>query len=69
MDANVLNKRNELIEWLSNLEDTAIIEKLSDFRKRESSDWWNTISEEERISIERGIADADNMQLETHEEA
>lgn len=69
MDSKILNYKLELIQWLSTLEDQSIIEKLINFRKKETEDWWNLISEEEKKSIEKGIEDADNNRLKPHSEA
>jgi len=69
MSTHVLNKKLELIQWLSALEDVAVIEKLVRFRKEETEDWWNSISEDEMMSIEEGIADADNQRLKPHSSA
>jgi len=66
MNTQTLNNKIELIQWLSTLEDNSIIEKLLKFRKEETKDWWNTISDEEKKSIEKGIFDADNNKLEPH---
>ena len=69
MNAQILNKTLELIQWLSTLEDKSIIEKLLEFRKEETKDWWQSISEEEKKSIEIGISEADNNDLKPHSEA
>ena len=69
MDANILDKKIELIQWLSTLEDQSTIEQLIDFRKEKSKDWWNSISNQEKIAIEKGIADADAGKLKDHSEA
>ncbi|MDO5637143.1 MAG: hypothetical protein Q4G18_07830 [Myroides sp.] len=66
MNTQTLNKKIELIQWLSTLEDHSIIEKLLKFKKEETKDWWDSISEVEKESIEKGISDADNNKLETH---
>lgn len=66
MNTQTLNKKIELIQWLSTLEDHSIIEKLLKFKKEETKDWWDSISEGEKESIEKGIADADNNKLEPH---
>ena len=52
-------EKSKLIEWLSNLTDQAIVEKLKLFKDNFSttSDWWETISENERKSIDRGLSD------------
>lgn len=66
MDDHLPDKKIELIQWLSSLDDTAIIGKLIQFRKSETKDWWNTISKEDSISIEKGIEDADKKNLNDH---
>lgn len=68
MNSQILNEKLELIQWLSTLEDTSIIKKLTQFRKEETKDWWNSISEEEKKSIEKGIAEADENDVKPHSE-
>ena len=55
MDAQILNEKLELIQWLSSIEDKSIIKKLIEFRKRETKDWWNEILDAEKASIEKGL--------------
>jgi len=69
MDANIQNHKIDLIQWLTTLEDSSLIEKLIEFRNRETSDWWESISTEEQKSIEAGIADAENGKLKDQSEA
>ena len=69
MNTQTLNNKIELIQWLSTLEDNSIIEKLLKFRKEETKDWWNTISEDEKKSIEKGISEANQGKLEPHSTA
>lgn len=66
MESKILNKKLELIQWLSTLEDKVVIEKLIKFRKEESTDWWDSISDEEKKSIESGQNDADKNNLIPH---
>lgn len=66
IDAQILDKKIELIQWLSSLDDKTIIDKLIQFRKSETKDWWDTVSKEEKTSVEKGIKDADNKKLNTH---
>ncbi len=68
-DTQILDKKIELIQWLSSLEDKAIIEKLLQFRKAETKDWWETTQDEEKASISKGIEDADNNKLKPHSSA
>jgi len=69
MKINIQNKKIELIQWLSTLNDESTIEKLMKLRESEKADWWREISKEEKKSIEKGIKDADSGKLKSHSEA
>ncbi|MBK9353463.1 MAG: hypothetical protein IPN09_05660 [Bacteroidetes bacterium] len=69
MNPNILNQKLELIQWLSTIEDSSIIEKIMDLRKKESKDWWNSISEKEKEFIELGLKDAESGKLNPHSTA
>ena len=69
IELHIQNKKLELIQWLSTLEDSNLIEKIMELRKRESKDWWNSISENEKQAIEKGIEDADAGKLNPHTNA
>jgi hypothetical protein len=69
IELNIQNKKLELIQWLSTIEDSAIIEKIMDLRKRENKDWWNSISENEKNSVEQGLKDAESGKLNSHSNA
>lgn len=66
MEINLQNKKIELIQWLSTLEDRSLIDKLMKLRKKEKTDWWNEISTDEQKSIEKGIQDANDGKLTSH---
>ncbi len=55
IELNLQNKKLELIQWLSSIE--------------ESKDWWNSIAESEKEAIERGIQDTNAGKLNPHSEA
>ena len=72
MDTNlqIQNKKLELIQWLSTIEDLNFLEKISEFISREDKkDWADQISDTERQSIEKGIAQADAGKLNPHSKA
>lgn len=66
MDLTVENKKIELIQWLTTLNDNSLLDQLMEIRKKEKSDWWHEISENEKQSIEKGIQDANNGKLTSH---
>ena len=58
-ELEIQNKKLELIQWLSTIEDLNFLEKISDLISREKKkDWWNEISDAEKEAIEKGIAQA-----------
>ena len=69
MEANIQNIKIELIQWLTTLDDKSLIQKIIDLRVNQTKDWWDTISDAERKSIEQGIIDADNGKVSSHSEA
>lgn len=66
---NILHQKLDLIQWLSGLEDISIIQKIMDLRKHEDQDWWNSLSVDEKTSIEKGIEDAESGKLTSHSSA
>lgn len=68
-DSTLSNKKIELIQWLSTIEDVSILNKIMDLRKKENVDWWNSISDEEKKSIEVGIKEANKGKLNEHSKA
>lgn len=69
-DLQIQNKKLELIQWLSTIEDLHILDKISDMISRErKKDWWDDISDAEKRSIEKGIAQADAGKLNPHSKA
>jgi hypothetical protein len=68
-DLNIQSKKLELIQWLSTIEDLSVINKIIDLKKQENKDWWNSISENEKQSIEKGLQDAEAGKLNSHSKA
>ena len=60
---SIQNKKLELIQWLSTIDDVSIINKILSLKKKENKDWWNSLSAQEQDSIELGIKDADSGKL------
>ena len=69
VNLEILNLKLELIEWISSIEDPAILEKIMELRKKESNEWWCSISESEKESIELGLKDAEAGKLNPHSKA
>ncbi|WP_108424668.1 hypothetical protein [Flagellimonas amoyensis] len=69
MDMDIQDKKIELIQWLSTLDDKSIIEKIMKLRESEKVDWWENISDQEKKSIEQGMEDAASGRMKPHSEA
>lgn len=65
-ETQLLDKKIELIQWLSSLEDINVINKLFQLRNAETTDWWESATEAEKESISKGLADAENKKLIPH---
>ncbi|MBK0381789.1 hypothetical protein I5M32_02350 [Pedobacter sp. SD-b] len=63
MDNTLIDTKNELIQWLSSVEDEKVIDQILEIQKENSKDWYPRLSSEERESINKGIADADKGNL------
>ena len=59
-------KKYRLIEWITNISDSKLIDKL--IKIAETTDWWNEISDAERRSIEKGLKDIENNRVFDHTE-
>ena len=55
MELNIQDKKIELIQWLTTLNDSDVIQSIIELKKMETKDWWNYISEAEKKSIELGV--------------
>ncbi len=56
----------ELIHWLTELQNPEILKQINAIK--ESTDWWDEISKEERAEIEKGLEQADNGEVIPHDE-
>ena len=66
---NLQSKKLELVQLILNTEKPAILAKVEAVLKKEKrTDWWDDISQAEKESIEKGLAEADKGELIPHEE-
>lgn len=69
MEMDIQTAKIELIQWLTTLEDSSLIQKILDLRKTETKDWYDKTSAAEKESIEKGIKDAEEGNLKPNSEA
>jgi len=63
---NIQAKKYQLIEWITNIQDTRLIDRLA--KLADESDWWDELSETEKASIERGLKDLEEGRYVDHSE-
>lgn len=66
---SIQERKLELIQWLSVIEDVSVLAKLAELKYESTPDWWDEISESEKQSISKGLLDADARKLKPHSEA
>lgn len=67
-DLQIQNKKLELIQWLSSIQDAMLIDKFIALKAQVEQDWWNELNDAEKESIEKGLKDADEGHLIAHSE-
>ena len=66
---NIQAKKLKLVQMIINTDKPALLKRVEEvFMKETAVDWWDEISEAERESIEKGLAEADRGDLIPHEE-
>ncbi len=64
---NIQAKKYKLIKWITNIQDSKLIDKL--VKIADETDWWDEISEPEKTSIEKGLKDLEEEKVIYHSEA
>lgn len=66
---NLEAKKLELVQLIINTKKPLTLKRVEDALKHENEqDWWDEISDAERQSIEKGLAEANKGELISHEE-
>lgn len=70
MDSLTAEKEKlEIIKWVTGLKDDSTIGKLKMLRKKpKNTDWWSEVTEEEKIAIDKGLADIKSGRVTPHKE-
>jgi len=64
---NIETRKVSIISWITRLSDEEILSKIESLQNTES-DWWDLISNEEKLEIEQGIAEIERGETKTHDE-
>ncbi len=61
-------EKYSLIEYITQIKDVSLIEKLKEFVKANESDFWNDLTEDQIQEIRKGMEELDNGQKFDYEE-
>ncbi|MBZ0243726.1 MAG: hypothetical protein K8F24_10960 [Bacteroidales bacterium] len=58
----------ELIEWLAKLNDIDILNYLKVVKdsRADNKDWWNDLTEQQKLGIQKGLQDIDEGRVVSH---
>jgi hypothetical protein len=62
------DKKKELIDWISNLENQSVLEHLMELKNTDETEKIYYVSEAEREGIERGMKDLKEGRIKSHDE-
>ncbi|HRN28060.1 MAG TPA: hypothetical protein PL018_15985 [Ignavibacteriaceae bacterium] len=66
---NLDSEKIKIIDWIANLADESMIAKIKLLKDHPNeTDWWDEISEAEKVSIERGLEDIKAGRVIDHSE-
>lgn len=68
---DIQQRKYSLIQWLVNLEDNNLIQKLEEFVHSNSeggNEWWNSLSKEEQEGLQEGVEDLEKGPHFTYDE-
>ena len=67
---NTHAEKADIIQWVAGLEDKSVLQQLKIIKDQatKKADQWDTLSTEERQSIERGLEDSKNGRVTPHSE-
>jgi len=64
---DIQTEKLELINWLSNLKDEQVLNRFIALRKQQETDWWDLITDEEKLEIEEGLQQIECGEVVPHE--
>lgn len=67
---NLEKEKIEIIKWITNLKDETSMEKLKMLKSSQKNtlDWWEQVTEEEKDAIPKGLADIEAGRVVSHKE-
>jgi hypothetical protein len=68
VEESISDRKLELAQWLLDLDDEMIIRQIEDLKEAALGDWWGTLTDEEKSSVNRAEADVAAGRVHSHEE-
>lgn len=54
---DVQTEKIDLITWLTQINDVSVINEIKALKKKSQDDWWDSLNEQQRNDIEKGLTD------------
>jgi thiamine pyrophosphate-dependent acetolactate synthase large subunit-like protein len=66
---NIPSEKLDLIQRIIQLQDEQLLREIKDMLSQPAADWWDQLSQAEKQSIEKGLAQAEQEEGISHAEA
>lgn len=66
---NIYAEKIRLIEWITQINDTTVLDKLLEFRRKNYADWWEELGEHGKNEINLGLKDLEEGKTVDHSKA
>jgi|JFJP01.1.fsa_nt_gi hypothetical protein len=66
---NIHAEKIKLIEWITQINDVVVLDKLLQFRSKNHADWWDELNDYEKDELNLGLKDLDEGNTIDHSEA
>jgi len=66
---NIQAEKLKLIAWITKVQDAKTIEKINQIHNEDAFDWWDDLTDYEKMEIELGLADIEQGNTVEHAEA
>ena len=63
---DIQSEKLHFIQWFSGVTNRSTIEAFLALRKEKETDWWDSISADEKAEIEEGMSQADSGEVTSH---
>ena len=64
---NLETRKRNLINWITTVQEDEILEKVEEIQK-ESSDWWDSLSDDDKNAIKDGLQQLNSGNFISHEQ-